>query len=111
VAAICDQTGEMAGLTQFGIDRHAPSWGHQFVTAVTRQHRGHRLGLLVKVAMLELLVSAEPGLSRIMTGNADGNQHMIAINTELGFRILDEQQTWDLDVAAVLASGGGRPGQ
>jgi GNAT superfamily N-acetyltransferase len=117
VAAICDQTGELAGLTQLGVDSYAPSWGFQFITAVTRQHRGHRLGLLVKVAMLEMLVSAEPGMSRIMTGNADGNQHMIAINTELGFRILDEQQTWDLDVAAVLAAGGtlannhGHPGQ
>lgn len=101
VAARCDRTGELAGLTQLGVNPEDPEWGYQFITAVSREHRGHRLGLLVKVAMLELLTTAEPDLRRIVTGNADANQHMIAINAELGYRILDEQQSWELDVAAV----------
>jgi RimJ/RimL family protein N-acetyltransferase len=101
VAARCDRTGELAGLTQLGVDPEDPVWGRQFITAVAHEHRGHRLGLLVKVAMLDLLATAEPDLRRIMTGNADSNQHMIAINAELGFRILDEQQSWELDVTAV----------
>jgi RimJ/RimL family protein N-acetyltransferase len=100
VAARCDRTGELAGLTGIGVDSQDPAWGFQFVTAVTREHRGHRLGLLVKVAMLELLADAEPALRHIMTGNADGNKHMIAINDELGFRILDHWQSWQLDVPA-----------
>jgi hypothetical protein len=70
---------------------------------VARAHRGHRLGLLVKVAMLELLAGREPGLERIITGNADVNEHMIAINTELGYRILDHWLSWELAVADVLA--------
>jgi hypothetical protein len=45
-----------------------------------------------------MLADAEPGLRRIHTGNADLNAHMIAINTELGFRVLHEWQTWQLDV-------------
>ena len=41
-----------------GGDRpEAPSWGFQELTAVTRPHRGHRLGLLVKAAMLEWLAT------------------------------------------------------
>jgi GNAT superfamily N-acetyltransferase len=103
VAARCDQTGELAGLTQLGVNSEDPEWGYQFVTAVTRKHRGHRLGLLVKVAMLELLATAEPDMRHIITGNADANQHMIAINAELGYRVLDEQQSWELDVAAVVS--------
>ncbi|HEY2575472.1 MAG TPA: GNAT family N-acetyltransferase [Streptosporangiaceae bacterium] len=103
VAARCDRTGELAGLTQLGVTSEDPGWGFQFITAVARQHRGHRLGLLVKVAMLELLATAEPDLRRIFTGNADGNQHMIAINAELGYHVLDEQQSWELDVSAVPA--------
>jgi RimJ/RimL family protein N-acetyltransferase len=59
---------------------------------------------LVKVAMLEWLAEAEPGLRRVMTGNAGTNEHMIAINAELGFRVLDEWQSWELDVAAVPAA-------
>jgi GNAT superfamily N-acetyltransferase len=110
VAARCDRTGELAGLTQFAVDPLQPDWGYQHLTAVARAHRGHRLGLLVKVAMMELLAEAEPGLERVITGNADANSHMIAINEALGFRVLDRWPHWQLDVtqpehAASRASG------
>ena len=101
VAARSGRTGELAGLTELGIDPQDPSWAYQFITAVTREHRGHRLGLLVKVAMLEMLADAEPALRRILTGNAGSNRHMIGINAALGFEVLDEWQSWELDVAAV----------
>ncbi len=101
VGARCDRTGELAGLTVLTVDPLNPSWGHQQLTAVSRAHRGHRLGLLVKTVMLQQLAQAEPGLRRIVTGNAGTNQHMIAINAQLGFRVLDEWQSWELDVAAV----------
>jgi hypothetical protein len=69
------------------VDPEAPSWGFQELTAVTRPHRGHRLGLLVKTAMLELLAQAEPQLEFIMTGNAAANDHMIAVNEQLGYEV------------------------
>jgi hypothetical protein len=69
---------------------------------VTRQHRGHRLGLLVKTAMLEWLAVAEPRLERIVTGNAAVNQHMIAINEELGYELLEPlAQSYELPVAGL----------
>jgi GNAT superfamily N-acetyltransferase len=98
VVARHDATGELAGLTQFGVDPLQPDWGFQELTAVARPHRGHRLGLLVKVAMLDLLATAEPGLEHIITANADGNRHMIAINAALGFRTAERFTTWQLDV-------------
>jgi GNAT superfamily N-acetyltransferase/RimJ/RimL family protein N-acetyltransferase len=101
VAARCDRTGELVGLTQIGIDAVDSIWAHQFVTAVTRAHRGHRLGLLLKAAMMEDLMLAEPQVTRVITDNADSNQHMIAINVELGYRVLDAMQCWQLEVAAV----------
>jgi hypothetical protein len=73
------------------------------VTGVLRAHRGHRLGLLVKVAMAEWLKTAEPQLERIDTWNAQSNQYMIAVNEALGYTILGRPATWwKLDVAAVL---------
>ena len=96
VAARCRSTGELAALTQMCVDPPQPEWGFQDLTAVTKPHRAHRLGLLVKVAMLEWLASAEPQITRVMTGNADGNDHMIAINAELGYQILDRWLTWEL---------------
>jgi len=87
VAGMCDATGEMAAITEVTIDPEAPEWGYQQLTAVTRPHRGHRLGLLVKSAMLQWLAEAEPRLARISTGNGVGNDHMIAVNEALGYRL------------------------
>jgi len=103
VAARCERTGELAGMSQLGVDPVQPDWGLQELTVVARQHRGHRLGLLVKVVMLQLLAQREPLVERILTGNADSNQHMIAINAELGFQVLDHSLSWQLAVAEVLA--------
>lgn len=91
----------MAALTQLAVDSAQPAWGFQELTAVARPHRGHRLGLGlgVKVAMLELLAEREPRLTRIITGNTDANEHMIAINAELGFGVLDRWPSWELEVA------------
>jgi GNAT superfamily N-acetyltransferase len=101
VAARCDRNGDLAALSQLAVDPAGTGWGFQDITAVPRPHRGHRLGLLVKLAMLDLLATAEPGLDRILTGNAGTNHHMIAINAELGFRVLSHWPTWELDVAQV----------
>jgi GNAT superfamily N-acetyltransferase len=103
VAARSLATAELAGFTLVAVDPDVPSWGFQEMTAVARPHRGHRLGLLVKVAMLELLAGREPQLTQIITGNADANQHMIAINAELGFEVLDQWPSWELDVQRALA--------
>jgi GNAT superfamily N-acetyltransferase len=98
--------GEVAAVTQVDVDAGQPEWGWQAITAVTSEHRGHRLGLLVKVAMLELLAEREPGLRQIVTSNADQNDHMIAVNEQLGYRVTDSFQSWEHDVAAAQAVGG-----
>lgn len=89
VAAVQDATGEMAAFTQVIVDPQVPEWGFQELTAVTRPHRGHRLGLLVKAAMLELLAVREPRIQRIQTGNAAANEHMIAVNEQLGYEVVE----------------------
>jgi GNAT superfamily N-acetyltransferase len=104
VAARSQADDELAAFTQLTVDPAVPSWGLQELTAVARPHRGHRLGLLVKVAMLELLAEREPQLTQIITGNADANQHMIAINAQLGFEVLDEWASWELDVRQALTA-------
>jgi GNAT superfamily N-acetyltransferase len=104
LAALHAATGEMAAITEVESDLENPRWGHQLVTAVTRPHRGHRLGLLVKTAMLDWLATAEPSMARIVTGNAAVNGYMIAINEALGYELLDPQvQFYELAVADALA--------
>jgi RimJ/RimL family protein N-acetyltransferase/GNAT superfamily N-acetyltransferase len=103
VAAIHEATGEMAALTQLEVDPDTSEWGHQGLTAVTRPHRGHRLGLLVKAAMLDWLAEAEPKIERIETGNDSTNQHMIAVNEALGYEIFEPLWQWrEIEVADLL---------
>jgi GNAT superfamily N-acetyltransferase len=103
VAALHDATGEMAAYTGMLVDPQAPTWGLQELTAVTRLHRGHRLGLLVKTAMLELLAEAEPQVEFVLTGNAAANDHMIAVNEQLGYEVVEPGgQFWEAPVATLL---------
>ncbi len=100
VAALHQATGEMAALTDVEIDPDIEGWAFQGLTAVTRPHRGHRLGLLVKAAMLQWLAGREPQIRHIVTFNAVQNEHMVAVNDQLGHRITDYFQSFELDVAS-----------
>ncbi|MEJ1110778.1 MULTISPECIES: GNAT family N-acetyltransferase [unclassified Kribbella] len=81
-------TGELAGHSTITVERERPHIGHQNDTAVSREHRGHRLGALTKSAMLLWLRDQEPALTQIDTWNAESNNHMIAINEQLNYRII-----------------------
>ena len=98
VAAMHKETGHLAAITKIGTDPGTPGWGFQSLTAVLPDHRGHRLGLLVKIAMLEQLVTDRPDVTRIVTGNAGPNKHMVAINEQLGFEVCSVHRRWEADL-------------
>jgi GNAT superfamily N-acetyltransferase len=82
------ETGELGGHTVVAVEEQRPTIAHQHDTAVARPHRGHRLGLLLKAGMLLWLAEAEPQIKTIDTWNAESNDHMIAVNEALGYRIM-----------------------
>jgi GNAT superfamily N-acetyltransferase len=85
-----DATGDYAGLTEMLVRGGPPvAQASQGATVVVPAHRGHRLGLLLKTAMLEAVLAEEPGVRRIETWNADSNGPMLAINERLGFRVVE----------------------
>ncbi|MGW3344683.1 GNAT family N-acetyltransferase [Nonomuraea rubra] len=89
--------GAPAAFTRVYLDTdRSDGWAHQSDTAVLRPHRGHRLGLLVKLANLLWLREQEPHLERIITWNATSNSHMLAINEAMGFELFDEWSEWRL---------------
>lgn len=53
-------------------------------------HRGHRLGLRLKLAMLDWLRGERPDVRYADTWNVPGNAPMIAINDALGCRKVAE---------------------
>ena len=81
-------TGELAGQTVVAVDGERPELGEQHDTSVVAAHRGHRLGLMLKLEMLRWLAEAEPQLREIDTWNAESNDHMIGVNELLGYRVL-----------------------
>lgn len=70
----------------------------QIGTYVHRDHRGHRLGLAVKVANLQYLQRNYPGRRFVRTCNADDNSYMVAINVTLGYELVERLVTWVRDI-------------
>ena len=79
-------TGEVVGYNDLVVSADDPEEVMQWGTLVRREHRGHRLGMAVKVRGLQELARFAPQARRIQTCNAEQNAHMVGVNVELGFR-------------------------
>lgn len=91
-------SGRVVAYTDIGVSGHDESTAYQWMTIVAPQHRGRRLGLLLKAANLRLLRREMPGVQRVITWNAESNAHMIAINERLGFAPQQRFCQWQLKV-------------
>lgn len=93
VAAVHRGTRAVAGYSELVLTagkEHAEQWD----TLVLADHRGHGLGLWMKAANLLELADHAPERSRVYTWNADENEHMLAINDRLRFRIIGYSGEW-----------------
>ncbi|MDQ1627049.1 MAG: hypothetical protein QOI54_793 [Actinomycetota bacterium] len=88
------RTGAPAGHTIMAVDAEFPWHASQYDTSVVRAHRGHRLGLLLKIAMLRWLQTEEPQVRTVSTWNAASNDHMIGVNELLGYRVVANAIAW-----------------
>lgn len=87
-------TGTLAAFTVFLYPHDHDDVAFQEDTLVLREHRGRRLGMLVKVANLDALARERPATARVHTWNAQENDHMLAINVALGFRPAGVWAAW-----------------
>lgn len=85
------RTGGLAGHTVVAVEERRPALADQHDTAVARAHRGHRLGMLLKAGMLRWLAEAEPQVETVDTWNSESNDHMIAVNAALGYRVMGRE--------------------
>ena len=83
-------TGEAAGLTMVCVGDLRPEIAAQEDTSVVAAHRGHRLGLTMKLEMLDWLGEERPETLFVDTWNVPGNAPMIAINDALGCTVVAE---------------------
>jgi GNAT superfamily N-acetyltransferase len=94
-------SGRAVAMTEILVRDDEPQESWQLITVVHPEHRGHRLGLAVKLANLEFLSRHSPGIRFVVTGNAAVNAPMIAVNDMMGFRILGEAIFWQKHLESV----------
>lgn len=81
--------GSVAGASDVRVDDTDHEHAQVGITIVDPAHRGHRLGLALKVATHDLAVTTYPTLVSLDTCNADSNTHMNAVNEALGYRTIE----------------------
>jgi len=92
------ESGRLVAFSEVALPQDHPHEGWQWATLVLREHRGHRLGLAVKLANLDALASTLPAVTLISTGNAQENIPMIAVNDMLGFVVVATGTFWQKEL-------------
>jgi len=93
-AALHTASGNLCGFSELTIPREGGGTVRQEDTLVLAEHRGHRLGMLLKIANLQRLASVSPRSRMVYTFNAAENRHMLAVNEALGFRSVGLEGAW-----------------
>lgn len=92
-------TGDPAGYSELLAPADATRAVHQGDTVVIEEHRGHRLGMRLKIANLQLLARRAPGHPSVVTYNAEENRHMLSVNEDLGFVPIGYEGGWRRELA------------
>lgn len=89
-AAAVAPDGSLVGCSDVRVSEAAPERGDVGITLVSEGHRGHRLGLAMKLATHRMLVEAFPECRRVTTSNAGVNAQMAAVNERLGYTVVED---------------------
>jgi GNAT superfamily N-acetyltransferase len=87
-------SGHLAGYTELAAPTDPTRAVDQGDTIVMREHRGHRLGMLLKIANIAHLDERYPGHPSITTFNAEENRHMLDVNESVGFEPFAYEGAW-----------------
>ena len=92
--AVHEATGEPAGYTELAVPAEPGRPVDQMDTLVLAGHRGHRLGMFMKLTNLRELGERFPASATVETMNAEDNRHMLEVNEAVGFRPLAYAARW-----------------
>ena len=91
-------SGRLVGFTQLSVAAEPNRPIAQEDTLVLSEHRGHRLGMLLKRANLEYAQREYPGHPSVITFNAEENRYMLDVNEALGFVPIGYEGAWRKDL-------------
>jgi GNAT superfamily N-acetyltransferase len=100
VAVESGPTGGLIGYSTLSVPAETDRAVVQWDTLVLPEHRGHRLGMLLKVANIDTLQRLRPGHPSITTFNAEENRHMLNVNEAVGFVRIGCDGAWRKDLPA-----------
>lgn len=92
-------SGRLVAFSELAVPEDGALVSNQEDTLVLTEHRGHRLGMLVKVANLELLGRLYPGHPAVVTFNAEENRPMLDVNEAIGFTPFVYEGAWKKQLA------------
>ncbi|MDI3211442.1 GNAT family N-acetyltransferase [Arthrobacter sp. AL12] len=91
-------SGELVGLTTISVLALRPDVVFQDDTVVLQEHRGNKLGLLIKVANMERLSEQFPDARVLYTWNAPENRYLLKVNQQLGFATAGVTGIWQKEL-------------
>lgn len=91
-------TGTLVGLTTISVLAQRQDVVFQDDTVVLQEHRGNKLGLLIKVANMERLTEQFPDARVIYTWNAPENRYLLKVNQQLGFTTAGVTGIWQKEL-------------
>ena len=87
-------SGELVAFTELQRLADGTKRADQEDTLVLKEHRGNRLGMLVKAENLLAWRQLSPDTERVYTYNAEENRPMLGVNEALGFRPFVSEGAW-----------------
>ncbi|MEZ2390795.1 GNAT family N-acetyltransferase [bacterium RCC_150] len=91
-------SGRIVGLTTISVLAQRQDVVFQDDTTVLQEHRGNKLGLLIKLSNMQRLSEQFPDARVIYTWNAPENRYLLTVNKQLGFTTAGVTGLWQKEL-------------